>query len=166
MTSAFVLVEENSNIPIDRLVRDIQQACREARLHIVSGIQDVDSEQNLKHGAFGISFSEQQASDLDTVNNSIRVDVYDEPAPYQYRELEWKEDGRVYFNTLIIDEVYQNEEVTLIFLYHFLAKHPQMVVWMEEDRVYTLSDLEEALKISKMYPFTLNHPDLLSRWIK
>ncbi|WP_145333036.1 hypothetical protein [Paenibacillus xylanexedens] len=150
MASAFVLVEENSNIPIDRLVRDIKQACREARLHIVSGIQDVDSEQNLKHCAFGISFLEQQLSDLDTVNNSIRVDVYDEPAPYQYRELEWKEDGRVYFNTLIIDEVYQNEEVTLNFLYHFLERHRQMIVWIEEDWVYTLSDLEKALKTSKM----------------
>ncbi|MBB6022930.1 hypothetical protein HNR77_004029 [Paenibacillus sp. JGP012] len=34
MASAFVLVEENSNIPIDRLVRDIQQACMEAKLHL------------------------------------------------------------------------------------------------------------------------------------
>ncbi|MDT0121094.1 hypothetical protein Q9R46_00450 [Paenibacillus sp. RRE4] len=161
MATAFVLVEENSKIPIDRLVRDVQQACREARLHIFSGIQDVDSEQNLKHGAFGISFSEQEVSDLDTVNNTIRVDVYDELAPYQYIELEWREDGRVYFNTLMIDEVYQNEEITLIFLYHFLTRYPQMMVWMEEDWVYTLSDLEKALKTSKMSDWCYVNPNSL-----
>lgn len=39
MASAFVLVEENSNIPIDRLVRDIQQTCLEANLNLVLGFK-------------------------------------------------------------------------------------------------------------------------------
>lgn len=159
MASAFMLVEENSNIPIDRLVRDIQQVCREARLHIISGIQDVDSEQNMKHCVLGISLSNQEESDLGKVNNRIRVDVYDEPALHQYRELEWRESGQVYFNTIIIDEVYQNEEVTLTFLYHFLTRYTQMIVWIEEDWVYTLSDLDKALKTSNLSDWYYVNPN-------
>ncbi|GGH72404.1 hypothetical protein GCM10008014_58740 [Paenibacillus silvae] len=161
MASAFVLVEENSNIPIDRLMRDIQQACIEAKLHLIYGIQDLDSEQNMKHCALGISLSNQQESGLGKVNNTIRVDVYDEPALHQYRELEWIDDGRIYFNTLIIDEVHQNEEVTLTFLYYFLARYPQMMVWIEEDWVYTMSDLAKAWKTSNMSDWCYMNPNSL-----
>lgn len=35
MASAFVLVEENSNIPIERLIQDIQEACLDAKLTLV-----------------------------------------------------------------------------------------------------------------------------------
>ncbi|MCM3134081.1 hypothetical protein M3629_14915 [Paenibacillus polysaccharolyticus] len=161
MASAFVLVEENSNISIDRLVRDIRQVCLESNLHLTDGIQDVDSEQNMKHCALGISCPNQEESDHGKVNNTIRVDVYDEPALHQYRELEWREDGQVYFNTLIIDEVYQNEEVTLTFLYNFLTRHPQMIVWIEEDWVYTLSDLDKALKTSNLSDWCYVNPNSL-----
>lgn len=159
MASAFVLVEEKSNIPIDRLVRDIQQTCLEAKLNLVFGIQDIDSEENMKHCALGISLPAQQVSDHGEINNTIRVDVYDEPAPHQYRELEWRDTGQIYFNTLIIDEVYQHEEVALTFLYHFLMRYPQMVVWMEEDWVYTLSDLEKALKTSNQSDWCYVNPN-------
>lgn len=161
MASAFVLVEENSNIPIDRLVEDIRQVCLESNLHFIDGIQDVDSEQNMKHCALGISLSNQEESDHGKVNNTIRVDVYDEPALHQYRELKWREDGQVYFNTLIIDEVYQNEKVTLTFLYHFLTRYTQMIVWIEEDWVYTLSDLDKALKTSNLSDWCYENPNSL-----
>ncbi|WP_366290601.1 hypothetical protein [Paenibacillus sp. AN1007] len=161
MASAFVLVEEKSNISIDRLVKDIRQVCLESNLQSIDGIQDVDSEQNMKHCALGISRPNQQDSDSSVANDMIRVDVYDEPAVHQYRELEWREDGKIYFNTLIIDEVYQNEEVTLTFLYHFLARHPQMIVWIEEDWVYTLSDLERALKTSNLSDWCYVNPNSL-----
>ncbi|UPK44909.1 hypothetical protein [Paenibacillus pabuli] len=161
MASAFVLVEEGSNIPIERLIRDIQEACLEAKLTLVFGIEDMDSEQNMKHCSLGIILSDQEELGHNEQRNNIRVDVYNEPVQYQYRELEWRDDGRVYFNTLIIDEVYQNEEVTLTFLYHFLARHPQTVVWMEEDWVYTLTDLEKALKTSNLSDWCYVNPDSL-----
>ncbi|MBB6022929.1 hypothetical protein HNR77_004028 [Paenibacillus sp. JGP012] len=115
----------------------------------------------MKHCALGISLSNQQESDLSEVNNTIRVDVYDEPALHQYRELEWIDDGRIYFNTLIIDEVHQNEEVTLTFLYYFLARHPQMIIWIEEDWVYTFSDLDKALKTSNLSDWCYVNPNTL-----
>lgn len=77
MASAFVLVEENSNIPnipIDRLVEDIRQVCLEANLHLIDGIQDVDSEQNMKHCALGISRPNQEDSDNSLTIDMIRVD--------------------------------------------------------------------------------------------
>ncbi|WP_315370777.1 hypothetical protein [Paenibacillus xylanexedens] len=159
MASAFVLVEENSNIPIERLIQDIQEACLDAKLTLVFGIEDTDSEQNMKHCSLGITFSDQEELGHSEQKNNIRVDVYDEPVQYQYRELEWRDDGRVYFNTLILDEVYQNEEVTLIFLYHFLMRQPQMVIWIEEDWIYTLSDLEKILKTTIHSEWCYVNPD-------
>jgi hypothetical protein len=159
MASAFVLVEENSNIPIARLIQDIQEACLEAKLTLVFGIEDTDSELNMKHCSLGITHSDKEELGHGEQKNNIRVDVYDEPVQYQYRELEWRDDGRVYFNTLILDEVYQNEEVTLIFLYHFLMRQPQMVIWIEEDWIYTLSDLEKILKTTIHSEWCYVNPD-------
>lgn len=140
--SVFILSEEQSYIPIDKLILDLNGVCTRLGFALSSGIKVFDDNDKLKHYSVGISSPDHYQNDE---QNNISVDIYDEPFDYQYRDFNWTDDNKIFFNVLIINEIYKNERIVLNLLHEYFKLNPQLIAWIEEDWFYTLYDLEKII---------------------
>jgi len=143
-TSAFFLVQRNSKIKLEKLIEDFRGICKKNEFYISSIPINSQSENIIKHVSIGIALVEQ-ADIYEVSTNDVLVDLYEEPYQYQYHCFSWYDEKIDFFNSAIIDEVYNNEEITLALSYEILKLYPEMKIWIEEDWFYTLKDIEKIL---------------------
>lgn len=141
-TSAFFLVQANSKIELTKLIEDVKNICRENNFYMSPISNDFQSENIVKHASVEIALV-KRADVYEAPANDVLVDLYDEPYKYQYHSFSWYDEEIDFFNIAIIDEVYNNEKITLVLSYEILKRYPEIKLWIEEDWFYTLDDLEK-----------------------
>lgn len=141
-TSAFFLVKKNSNIELSNLIEDVKNICKENNFYMSPISSDSQSESIVKHVSVEIALV-KRADLYEAPTNDVLVDIYDEPYKYQYHSFSWYDEETDFFNIAIIDEVYNNEKITLVLSFEILKRYPEVRIWIEEDWFYTLDDIEK-----------------------
>jgi hypothetical protein len=141
-TSAYFLVRANSKIELTKLIEDVKNICIENNLYMSPISVNYQSENIIKHVSVEIALVER-ADLYEAPTNDVLVDVYDEPYKYQYHSFSWYDEEIEFFNIAIIDEVYNNEKITLVLSYEILKRYPELKLWIEEDWLYTFEDIKK-----------------------
>lgn len=156
-TSAFFLVQVNSKIDLTKLIEDVKEICRENNFYMSPISNDSQSENKVKCVSVEISLV-KRADIYEASTNDVLVDLYDEPYKYQYHSFSWYDEEINFFNIAIIDEVYNNEKITLVLYYEISKRYPDTKLWIEEDWFYTLDDIEKILSRSYSNEWCYKNP--------